>query len=133
MMTIYPAILTVLIVDEQPSILSGLSQALTAEGYEVFTAVDGIEALAVLSRHPVDLILSDMVMPRMDGYQLLCYVRSRSDWDSIRFLFLTAFEWDSDALCEQSPRADIYLTRPIQPEDLLAVIRALLQQPCPML
>jgi two-component system response regulator VanR len=119
---------TVLVVDDQPEILENLELVLEAEGYHVLTARDGIEALARLQSHAVDLILADIAMPRMNGYQLYERVRENPEWVAVPFLFLTARALDSDIRYGKELGADDYLTKPIQPEDLLAAVHGRLRR-----
>ena len=78
----------ILVVDDQPDLLENIGLALESAGYQVLTAGDGVEALAVLQSQPVDLILADIAMPRMNGYQLYERVRENVQWVAIPFLFL---------------------------------------------
>jgi CheY-like chemotaxis protein len=80
---------SVLLVDNEPDLLDNLSLTLETAGYRTLIAGDGFEALDVLKTQPVDLILSDVAMPYLDGYQLYRRVRGNSEWDNIPFLFLT--------------------------------------------
>ncbi len=119
---------TILIVDDQPDLLSNLSLTLEAGGYQVVTAGDGIEAMAILQTHSVDLILADIAMPRMNGYQLYEHVRENPQWLTIPFVFLTARTLDSDIRYGKELGVDDYLTKPIQPEDLLASVAGKLRR-----
>jgi DNA-binding response OmpR family regulator len=118
----------ILVVDDQPDLLENLGLALEAAGYRVLTAGDGIEALAVLQSQPVHLILADIAMPRLNGYQLYERVRQNPDWVAIPFLFLTARTLDSDIRYGKELGVDDYLPKPIQPEDLLAVVHGKLKR-----
>jgi DNA-binding response OmpR family regulator len=122
------ATLSILVVDDQPEILENLELVLVAEGYRVLLASDGIEALAVLQSQSADLILADIAMPRMNGYQLHERVRQNPEWLAIPFLFLTARTLDSDIRYGKELGVDDYLTKPIQPEDLLAAIQGKLRR-----
>jgi DNA-binding response OmpR family regulator len=119
---------TILVVDDQPEILDNLELLLEAEGFQVLTARDGIEALALLQSQPVDLILADIAMPRMNGYQLHERVRENPQWVAVPFLFLTARALDSDIRYGRELGVDGYLTKPIQPEDLLATVQGRLRR-----
>jgi DNA-binding response OmpR family regulator len=118
----------ILVVDDQPDLLDNLSLALEAAGYRVLTAGDGIEALAVLQSQTVHMILADIAMPRLNGYQLYERVRQNPDWVAIPFLFLTARTLDSDIRYGKELGVDDYLPKPIQPEDLLAVVHGKLKR-----
>lgn len=119
---------SILLVDDQPDILANLSMALAASGYKVFTAGDGQEALAILQTRSVNLILADIAMPLMNGYQLYERVRSTPQWLMIPFLFLTARALDSDIRYGKILGVDDYLTKPIEVEDLLAAVQGKLRR-----
>jgi DNA-binding response OmpR family regulator len=119
---------SILVVDDQPELLENLELVLVAEGYHVLTARDGVEALSVMQSHPVDLILADIAMPHMNGYQLYEHVRRNPEWVAVPFLFLTARALDSDIRYGKELGVDDYLTKPIQPEDLLAVVQGKLRR-----
>jgi DNA-binding response OmpR family regulator len=119
---------SILVVDDQPEILENLALVLELEGYEVLTARDGVEALDVLESRPVDLILADIAMPRMNGYQLYERVRQDPRCVAVPFVFLTARAMDSDIRFGKELGVDDYLTKPIQPEDLLAAVHGRLRR-----
>jgi DNA-binding response OmpR family regulator len=114
---------SILVVDDQPQLLGSIQMTLELAGYRVHTAGTGIEALAVLQVQPIDLILTDIGMPQLDGYQLCRRVRADSRWDAIPLLFLTARGSDDDIRYAKSLGSDDYLVKPIEPEDLLAAVR----------
>ena len=122
------AIGVVLVVDDQEEIRENLELVLEAEGYFVLTAGDGREALELMSSQPVDLILADIAMPRMNGYQLFERVRENPQWVTVPFLFLTARALDSDIRYGKELGVDDYLTKPIQPEDVLAAVHGRLKR-----
>jgi DNA-binding response OmpR family regulator len=119
---------SILVVDDQPELLENLELVLEAEGYLVVTAGDGLEALEMLAKQPVDLIIADIAMPRMNGYQLYERVRQNLQWVAVPFLFLTARALDSDIRYGKQLGVDDYLTKPIQPEDLLAAVHGRLRR-----
>ena len=117
----------ILLVDDQPDLLVNLSLALEAVGYQTLTARDGVEALATLQSQPVDLIVSDIEMPRMNGYQLYQWVRENPMWVRIPFLFLSAHLPDTDIYLGQELSTDDYLTKPIRTGDLISIVQSKLQ------
>ena len=119
---------SILVIDDQPTVREILIWTLEAKGYRVVTASDGIEALDVLKVQPVDLILADIAMPRMNGYQLYEQVVKNPQWVAIPFLFLTARALDSDIRYGKALGVDDYLTKPIKPADLLATVRGKLRR-----
>jgi DNA-binding response OmpR family regulator len=119
---------SILVVDDQPDLLEGLTLTLEAAGYHVRCADNGLNALALLTEHPVDLIIADIAMPELNGYQLYEQVRQNKAWISIPFLFLTARSLDSDVRYGKAMGVDDYLTKPIKPEDLLASVAGRLRR-----
>ena len=118
---------SILLVDDQPDLLNNLSLALEAAGYQTLTASDGVEALAALQSQPVDLIVSDIEMPRMNGYQLYQWVRENPLWVRIPFLFLSAHLPDTNIYLGQDLSTDDYLTKPIRTGDLISIVQNKLQ------
>jgi len=118
----------ILVVDDQPSLLENIGLTLETAGYGVLTAMDGVEAVAVLEAQPVSLILADIAMPEMNGYQLFERVQQNPRWASIPFVFLTARAMDSDIRYGKQLGVDDYLTKPITPADLLAVVEGKLRR-----
>lgn len=119
---------SILVVDDHVRLLNGIRLHLEAEGYQVLTALNGVEALDVLSTNLVDLILADIAMPRMNGYQLYEQVQQNFEWVRIPFVFLTARTMDSDIRYGKELGVDDYLTKPIELRDLLAVVRGKLRR-----
>ncbi len=119
---------TILVVDDHAELLENIGLTLEGAGHRVLLARDGAEALQVLKSQPVDLVLADIAMPRMNGYQLYERVRDSLEWVEIPFVFLTARALDSDVRYGKELGADDYLTKPIQPEDLLAAVQGKLRR-----
>lgn len=119
---------SILIVEDQPSVRACLEQILCMSGYQVLVASDGKEALAVLKTRDVDLILADIMMPHMDGYQLFERVVENPDWVQIPFVYLTARVLESDIRYGKELGVDDYLVKPVEAKDLLAVVRGKLRR-----
>jgi DNA-binding response OmpR family regulator len=119
---------TILVVDDQPDLRAMISLTLESAGFEVLRSSDGLEALAFLQAQAVDLILADIAMPRMNGYQLYQRVRENPRWLAIPMIFLTARSLDSDIRYGKELGVDDYLTKPIEPEDLLAAVHGRLRR-----
>jgi DNA-binding response OmpR family regulator len=119
---------SILVVDDEAEIRECMKLILAAEGFQVLTAADGAEALIVLGSHPVDLIVSDIQMPRLNGYQFYERVRMQPEWAAIPFLFLTVRTMDSDVRYGKELGVDDYLAKPFEREDLLAAVRGRLRR-----
>ncbi len=120
--------MSILVVDDQPDLVENIGLTLEGAGYTVLAASDGVEALEILASEPVDLILADIAMPRLNGYQLYERVRENPAWVAIPFLFLTARALDSDIRYGKELGVDDYLVKPIEPEDLVAAVRGKLRR-----
>ena len=120
--------ISILLVDDDPEMLDGLSLTLGAAGYRVITAPNGALALQRLLDHRVDLIIADIAMPHLNGYQLFEQVRQNPALVGIPFLFLTARALDSDVRFGKAMGVDDYLVKPITPEDLLATVTGRLRR-----
>jgi len=91
-------------------------------------ANNGTEALGILAAHPVNLILADINMPRMNGYQLHDEVINDPRWVAIPFIFLTGRTMDSDIRYGKEMGVDDYITKPFDPDDLVAIVRGRLRR-----
>ena len=119
---------SILIVDDEPDLLENIKLPLEIEGYQVFAASNGLEALKILESRPVGLILTDIAMPDMNGYQLYERICENPHWAMIPFIFLTARTLDSDIRYGKELGVDDYLPKPIRNEDLLAIVRGKLRR-----
>lgn len=114
-----------LVVDDEPSIVKGLRFSLQQDGYEVEIAYDGQEALEKFEQGTYDLIVLDVMLPRMDGMQVCQRVRESSD---IPIIMLTAKGEDMDKILGLEYGADDYMTKPFNILELKARVRALLRR-----
>ena len=115
---------TILLVEDSEVLRDGLKSLLEQENYAVVTGGNGVEALEQLQSVTPDLILADILMPEMDGYALFEAIRSRPEWISIPFIFLTARRERRHILAGKRLGAEDYLLKPISPDDLLTAIRS---------
>jgi two-component system sensor histidine kinase/response regulator len=113
---------TILIVEDDPSMLDIISYLLEQEGYQVIQAKNGQAGLSVLEDGPPDLIVSDVMMPGMDGFDFYQRVHDKVAWAQIPFIFLTAKGQRTDVRRGMGLGADDYLTKPFEPEDLLSAV-----------
>jgi DNA-binding NarL/FixJ family response regulator len=112
----------ILVVDDEVKLLKAVAVILRGEDYEVLTAGSGAEALISINRTIPDLIVSDIRMPGMDGFQLARTLRQNARTDMIPIVFLTAKDERKDRLQSLRSGVDAYLTKPFDPEELIAVI-----------
>lgn len=118
----------ILLVEDDPGISLALTEILEFVGYRVTSTGNGQEALAALATIHPDLIISDIVMPGMDGYQLLEAVRERPDWLDIPFIFLSGRDQKIEVRHGKQLGADDYLTKPFEKDDLLVAIESKLRR-----
>lgn len=119
---------TILVVDDNARMLTAVQRILESEGYLVLIAHDGLAALQIMQESTPHLIIADIAMPRMNGYQLHERVRQNPDWVLIPFIFLTGRAMDSDIRYGKEIGVDDYLVKPIEPEDLLVAVRGKLKR-----
>lgn len=117
-----------LVVDDDPGLLLAVSDTLRAEGYDVKTARRGAEALMIVAQSLPDLIISDIRMPGMDGYQLVRNLRSNARTRLVPIVFLTAKDEIADRIQGFRTGVDAYLTKPFEPEELAAIVQAILSR-----
>ncbi|MBC6458497.1 response regulator transcription factor [Actinomadura sp. HBU206391] len=116
----------VLVVDDEPAVRESLTSSLVFEGYEVVEASDGVAALEQIERQEPDIIVLDVLMPRMDG--LTACRRLRAQGRTSPVLMLTARDMVGDRVTGLDAGADDYLGKPFELDELLARIRALLRR-----
>jgi DNA-binding response OmpR family regulator len=112
----------ILICDDDPVILRLLEVNLQLEGFHVLLAHHGEEALEVATRESPDLIVLDIMMPRMDGYQTCRALKDQESTKDIPVIFLSAKAQASDVELGKSYGVDDYLTKPFDPDDLIEVV-----------
>jgi len=117
-----------LVVDDEPNLLRAVAAILRAEGYEVTTARSGAEALVRVAESLPDLVVSDVRMPGVDGYQLARQLRSSSRTELVPVVFLTAKDETADRVAGFRSGVDAYLTKPFEPDELTAVIAGILRR-----
>src|SRR3972149_2089558 len=115
--------LKVLIIEDHPDQRDLLAIVLQREGYQVVTAANGIEALEQLERESVQIILSDIMMPKMDGFELIKNIRSNPALKAIYVILITARIQEGDRVRGLDLGADDYITKPFSFSELLARVR----------
>lgn len=114
----------ILVVEDNTVLCHGIQLLLEAEGFRVLTAGNGLEALEQMQIATPDLILCDIAMPKMDGYELFEAVRDRPEWVPIPFIFLTARGGREDIFNGKKLGADDYLVKPVNAQDVVTTIRS---------
>lgn len=116
---------TILTADDDPQLLRLVARNLQLEGYEVLTATDGKQALEQIEAHTPDLVLLDVMMPKMDGFTVCYRVR---EFSAVPIIIITARGQDQDKVRGLDLGADDYLTKPFSVDELLARVRAVLRR-----
>jgi twitching motility two-component system response regulator PilG len=114
---------TILIVDDSSTICKLVSLTLTRQDYEVIVATDGMDALSKLNEGLPDLILLDINMPRMDGYQVCKVVKGNSETTDIPVVMLSGKDGFFDKVRGRMVGATDYITKPFEPQELVKVVR----------
>jgi two-component system alkaline phosphatase synthesis response regulator PhoP len=115
----------ILVIDDEPSIVNLVTAYLKPEGYEVFTATDGPSGLKAARAFKPDLIILDIMLPGIDGIELLSRLRRESD---VYVILLTAKTEETDKIVGLSVGADDYVTKPFSPRELTARVKAALRR-----
>ena len=117
----------VFMVEDDRSLSDLMSYMLNREGFEVITENDGHLAQAKMNdlKHPPALVLLDLMLPLVDGYELLTFIRSKSSWDKVPVIVLSAKSHEQDIVRALDVGATDYVVKPFQPSELLARIERL--------
>ena len=116
----------VLVIDDEPNIVKVVATRLKANNYEVITAFDGQEGLEVARREKPDLIILDLMLPKMDGYKVCGLLKSDARFAKIPIIMFTARAQEEDIKLGEEVGADAYITKPFNAQTLLSKIRELL-------
>jgi len=116
---------TVLVVDDEENINNLVTAYLKAEGYTVYSAIDGPSGLAAFRRFRPDLVILDVMLPGMDGLEVLQQIRRESE---VYVLLLTAKSEETDRVIGLTVGADDYLTKPFSPRELVARVKVILRR-----
>jgi two-component system alkaline phosphatase synthesis response regulator PhoP len=119
---------TILLVDDDPDILQMISYNLEKEGYTIHCAADGEEGIVLAKKVKPDLVLLDVMMPKMDGIEVCQIIREKSDIEQPIIAFLTSRSEDYSQIAGFKAGGDDYITKPIRPRVLISRIEALLRR-----
>lgn len=116
----------ILIVDDDSILLESIADLLLLADFQVITAGNGIEALQAMERRQPDCIVTDVMMPEMDGFALLETVRQNEDWEEIPIILITAYEHPLSEARRSNTDPDAILAKPFDIDQLVGSIRELL-------
>ncbi|MEW5909467.1 MAG: response regulator [Thermodesulfobacteriota bacterium] len=119
----------ILIVDDEPNILVPLQFLMEQNGYQVNLAYSGEEALEAVSKLRPDLILLDIMLPGIDGFEVCQILRLNPEWKQIKIIFLTARGRDVDIAKGMILGADAYIVKPFSNAEIISRVKALLEDP----
>ncbi len=112
----------ILVVEDSPATQKFISFTLKYKGHEVTTAADGVEALEKLPQAPYDLVILDIMMPRMNGLEVLREIKSRPETRRLPVIMLTSEKGEADRQTALALGAKFFLNKPFQPEQLLDAV-----------
>lgn len=118
----------ILLVDDEADLVEMVKFRLEANGYEVLTAGDGQTALETARREKPDMIILDVMLPKMDGYKVCGLLKKDTRYANIPIMMFTAKATDTDVKLGSEVRADAYLTKPFEPKVLLEKIKELTKE-----
>jgi DNA-binding response OmpR family regulator len=116
----------ILIVDDEPAIIVALQFLMEQNGYETLVAFSGEEAMEAVARDPPDLMLLDIMLPVVDGFEVCQRVRERPEWSDVRIVLVTALGSEAHVTKGLDLGADAYITKPFSNAELLAKVTELL-------
>lgn len=119
----------ILLVDDEPAIIKVVSKRLEAEGFEVLTAMGGLQALAAAKGEAPDLIVLDLMLPEMNGYEVCTILKQDDRYRKIPIVLFTAKTQERDEKLGHDCGADAYIRKPFQAAELVGTIRRFLAAP----
>ena len=112
----------ILLVDDEPNILTAIDFLMTTKGFITDTALNGEAALEKLQTFLPDIVILDVMMPGMDGFEVAKSIRKNPAFENLRIIFLTAKGTSTDRLNGYASGGEVYLTKPFENEELLNVV-----------
>lgn len=117
---------TILIVDDEPNIVESLEFLMKREGFDTIVANDGEGALLAMKAGMPDLVLLDIMMPGMDGYEVCRQIRATPDWQKAKIILLSAKSRDTEIAKGLAVGADAYITKPFSSKELVQQVNRVL-------
>lgn len=118
----------ILLVEDEEVLASSIAEFLILKGFKLFVAHNGNEALAQLEKNIPDIIISDISMPELDGYEFIKVIRSKIKWQHIPFIFLTARESKEDLRQAMLGGADDFISKPFKFDEIISAIQVRLKR-----
>jgi DNA-binding response OmpR family regulator len=118
----------ILITEDSPTVLAIIQDMLQARGYSVITACDGQEALDKAKKEKPDLIILDLMLPKVDGYKVCAMLKFDKNFRNIPVIILTARAGESDKKMGEEVCANAYLTKPVDPDALISKVKELIKE-----
>lgn len=122
-----PSKVTILLVDDEPNIIVPIEFLMKQQGFHVEKAYNGEEALTILKSCIPNIIILDVMMPKMDGFQLAKKIRENPACENVHILFLTAKGTDSDKLNGYATGGEAYITKPFDNDQLVNIVTEMLE------
>ena len=117
----------VLLVDDEPNILLAIEFLLKKEGYIIEKAFDGQQALKVAASFRPDIIVLDVMMPELNGFEVAQRIRNTPDMEDVRIIFLTAKGTPNDKMTGYSSGGEVYLIKPFDNDELVRIVNELIE------
>lgn len=117
----------ILIVDDEPNILVPLEFLMSQQGYEVSKATNGVEALQKVEQFRPSIVILDVMMPVMDGFEVAQKIRENPDYEDLRIIFLTAKGTTADKITGYSKGGEAYLTKPFDNDELISIVNEIVE------
>lgn len=118
----------ILIVDDEPNILMSLEFLMKKEGHRVFIARDGAEAFEIIENNIPDLVLLDIMMPRVDGYQVCQFIKGSNTFKHAKVIFMSAKSKETDINKGLELGASLYIPKPFSTRDLMTKVNGLIRE-----
>lgn len=117
-----------LLVDDDPNLILLVKDYLEFKGYQVCVANNGVQALEIVNRESIEMVICDIMMPEMDGYTFVTEMRKNTKTNWIPVMFLSAKGQSDDRIKGLNTGADLYMVKPFEPEELVAQVESTLKQ-----
>lgn len=117
----------ILLVDDEPNILLAIEFLLKKEGYTIQKAFDGQQALELAATFRPDIVVLDVMMPELDGFEVAQRIRNTPSFDDVRIIFLTAKGTPSDKMRGYSSGGEVYLIKPFDNDELVRIVNEIVE------